>query len=257
MDNEADNFDSSIKDAEKLLNETKEVKEEIKEVKEVVEEIKEEKPVPPVESSEKDDEHGEKSRLGRKVKRLESTLDDISQKLDKALTKPPVVPDIDEPEPELDEFPTREQVIAHDKWAKGQLLKEIKRDENERTKVQTESNEKYARDYVGLLKKTVDEEDDPELFSLLTNEQDNTYNRVYSHDAKEDFLINYRNAVDFLRKKPSSEKQFTKGKVPPNAPNVPTLPSEVIKTVDTSKWSPEERELSKLFDDKELSSLGL
>ena len=126
QDVNADNSDLEkvIADAENLLNETSEVKEEIKEEikeevkeekaeegkEEVKEEVKEEIPDEAAKVEEKEPDHGEKSRLGRKVKYLEdklSKVDSIDQKLDALFKKFEKT----EPEEPLPELPSGEDVV--------------------------------------------------------------------------------------------------------------------------------------------------
>ena len=258
-------LDKQISDAEKLLSETKEPKvvdeqviapvvEEV--VEEVEEPVAEPEPVEPEEVT-----HSEKSRLGRKVKRLEDTLTDIKGSLDflrERSTQPaqPVV----EAEIELPENPTAEEIKDFVRKDRERLIKNLESKDSEKARAAQESRQKYAKEYAKMVEDTLDPDDDAEIFKLMTDTKDLTYNQVIKGDAKEDFLLNYRNATKSVLNKVKPAKVSTvHGKVSkvPTGVNVPSSPVVAPKTFDRSKLSPLEADVAKMFNDEELASLGI
>jgi hypothetical protein len=262
---DAENVDleKQISDAERLLTETKVPVEPEKvetppaEAAPVVpvEEIAETPPV--VEEI----EHGEKSRLGRKVKRLEDTLTDIKSTLDfirerSTQTAQPVV----EPEPELPENPTAEEIKEFVKKDRDRFVQRLESNHAAKTKEVQDAKERYAKDYTRLVEETLDSEEDSEIFKLMTDTKDLTYNQVIKGDAKEDFVINYRNATKAILNKVKPAKVSTVHGKPspiPTGVNVPSAAVVTSKTYDRSKLSPLEADVAKLFNDEQLASLGI
>ena len=101
-------------------------------------------------------------------------------------------------------------------------MKLIDQREAEKSKKAQEATKNYVKEYSRLLKESVDPEDDPDLYSLLTDEKDLTYNQVYRDDPKEDFLINLRNANKALRSKGAAS--VTKTTVANKTTGIPVPP---------------------------------
>jgi hypothetical protein len=272
----ADNIDleKQISDAERLLGETKEeiaTTEETTETTETTEstgttestetETTEETQDTTTEAETDPDEeeklsHGEKSRLGRKVKRLETTLTEISESL-KVLRERNTAPaktEEDEPEPVLPEDPTtdelRDYLAQRDKW----LLKQVRKEQTRESQQRQEASQKYAQEYASMIAEHLDPDEDVELYKLMTDEKDITYNRVHKGDAKEDFLINHRNATRSLLKKPTKPTVPVKGAKPPGKVNVPSS-TVAAKTFDRAQLNPMEQQVAKMFSDEELAEI--
>jgi len=211
----------------------------------------------PGEEGKEDLEHGEKSRIGRRQKRLEkefsSFRSEVSGKLDQIIDgRTAAQQGEDDPEPPLSEIPTAAEVKAHGEWVMRQATRSIRSE----TKTQAEGRQKYSREYTRLVNDYVDEEEDPELFALLTDKKDLTYNSKLSDDPKEDFLANYRNAVAHLKGKTKTNVRGTETGVPrgtnTGASNVQTGQG---KEVDTSKWTDMEKGLLNLFSKEEIAKM--
>lgn len=259
-----------IADAESLLrDEQVEVKEETKEEikEEVKEEVKEEIPdevaqteevstttekVEPPPETEPD--HGEKSRLGRKVKYLEDKLtkvDSIDQKLDALFKRF----DTQKEEP-LPDLPTGEDVVKI-------VDKVISKREQDRIKGEKKAQESYQSNYLNLLDEAVGE--DEELRNLLVDPKspfNKTSDKGFFGNPAQDLLLNITKATKALRAKvPEPPKPNVKGvkSSVPTGVNVPSTPDKVtVKKTDTSKWDKESQSLanSGLFSDEELAELA-
>ena len=266
---EAENVESMEQELNNAVRQLEGAKEEVKEVKtETKEEVVTDKVTEtevketPVEE---EPDHGEKSRLGRKVKRLEDTLTDIKSTLDfikeRSVKEVKAETVVEEEEIELSEYPTAAEIKAFNEQERKKTLRLIEQRESEKERSKQESTQKYVKEYARLLKESVDPDDDPDLYALLTDEKDLTYNQVYKNDPKEDFLINMRNANKALRSKanPTVTKTTVANKTTgiPTGVNIPTGTKPTGKVVDTSKWSSEEQDLAKNFSAEELSDLGV
>ena len=111
-----------------------------------------------------------------------------------------------------------------------------------------------------MVEETLDSEEDSEIFKLMTDTKDLTYNQVIKGDAKEDFVINYRNATKAILNKVKPAKVSTVHGKPspiPTGVNVPSAAVVTSKTYDRSKLSPLEADVAKLFNDEQLASLGI
>ena len=260
---EAENLDleKSIQDAEKLLTETKEPKVVDEQViapvvEEVVEPVVEEPVAEPEEVT-----HSEKSRLGRKVKRLEDTLSDIKGSLDilRERSTQPAQPVVEE-EIELPENPTAEEIKEFVRKDRERLIKNLESKDTEKARAAQSERQKYAKEYARLVEETLDPDDDAEIYKLMTDTKDLTYNQVIKKEPKEDFLLNYRNATKAVLSKVKPAKVSTvHGKVSkvPTGVNVPSSAVVAPKTFDRSKLSPLEADVAKMFNDEELASLGI
>jgi hypothetical protein len=263
----AENVDlkKQISDAEKLLSETKEtpvVDEQV--VAPVVEEsVSEAEPVAEPEPVVEPEEvtHGERSRLGRKVKRLEDTLTDIKGSLDflRERSTQPAQPVVEE-EIELPENPTAEEIKDFVRKDRERLIKNLESKDTEKARAAQSERQKYAKEYAKMVEDTLDPDDDAEIFKLMTDTKDLTYNQVIKGDAKEDFLLNYRNATKAVLNKVKPAKVSTVHGKPPKVPTGVNVPSSTVvspKTFDRSKLSPLEADVAKMFNDEELASLGI
>lgn len=273
QDVNADNSEMNklIADAENLLKEEQvkeEPKEEVKETpkeekveevkeetkEEVKEEVKEEIPDEVAKPKEEEPDHGEKSRLGRKVKYLEdklSKVDSIDQKLDsflKRFEQKPV-------EEELPDLPTGKDVV--DIVGKVLTQREQKKIEDEQ-----KAQESYQSTYIQLLDEAVGE--DEELRNLLVDPKspfNKTSDKGFFGNPAQDLLLNITKATKALRAQKEAPKPNVKGTKPsvPTGVNVPTTPAKVtVQKVDTSKWDKESQALanSGLFSDEELAELA-
>ena len=266
---EAENVENIEQELDDAVRQLEGVTEEVKETpkEEVKEEVVTEKvtDAETKETPEEEETHGEKSRLGRKVKRLESTLEDIKSTLDfikeRSVKEVKTEPVVEEEEIELSEYPTAAEIKAYNEQERKKTLKLIDQREAEKSKKAQEATKNYVKEYSRLLKESVDPEDDPDLYSLLTDEKDLTYNQVYRDDPKEDFLINLRNANKALRSKGAASVTKTtvanKTTGIPTGINVPGGNKPATKVVDISKWSAEEQELAKQFSGDELADMGI
>lgn len=267
MADEADSLEKQLQDAERILNETEsEVKsaaktEEVVATPEVKTEVITE--VIPEKKDDEEEGHSEKSRLGRKVKRLEETLTDIRSSLDfiKERTTTPQVQSL--PIDEDDELPdgaTSEEIKDFVKKRETRLLKALEQRESDKERDAREKKTSYAKEYAKTLESMVDPEEDEEIFKLLTDTKDLTYNQVYRGNPVEDFLINYRGATKAVLRKATPGTKTTVANKPsaiPTGVNVPGGTKPATKVIDTSKWSRDEQELAKMFSSDELAEMGI
>jgi len=202
------------------------------------------------------DEHGEKSKEGRQVKRLRREIADLKSDIrslkDTVLTSRPEVVE-DDPEPDLSEMPTADEVRAHSQWTMRQVRKETA-SQDKKIKTETDNKVKYGKEYLQMVDDYVDQEDEPDLFALLTDNKDLTFNRKLSDDPKKDFLTNFRNAQTFLQGKSPKKPVHTKVPMGTNTGNI-SKPTAEIVNVDTSGWSQEEQQVAKLFTPDELRQM--
>jgi predicted metal-dependent hydrolase len=280
MENEADNFDKDIKDAENLLNDTKEVVvEKTEEVQEIVAEKVEAVKIAetevktteivPEEVKEDDLPQGVRSHIGRIIKRQlkdenKGILNEIAEM--KTLLKERItVPQVFEEMPVLPENPTAEEVTEFVEAREKILLKNIERQKTVTVNQEHEKKRIYASDYQKMIEETLDPDEDAEVYKLMTDTKDITYNQAFSlesgkYDAKQDFLINFRNATkSILNKTKTPVQSVVHGKKPnvPTGVNVPGATKVAVKQVDTSKWSPEEQQLAGIFTADELANMGI
>ena len=204
--------------------------------------------------------HGEKSRLGRKLKRLEEEqgkkLSSIEETL-KVLSERILTPKQEvEEELELPENPTAEEIKEFVKRDRERLLRDVEKRETEKSKQAQSETDKYSREYVKMIEDMLDPVEDAEIYKLMTDTKDLTYNQVYKRDAKEDFLINYRNATKAILTQSKTRKVISQGKAAPGV-NVPGATKTEIKKVDTSKWSQQEQDMAKLLGDEALAEMGI
>ena len=265
---DAENLEKELRDAERLLNG---IEEEVKsttteEAVEKTEEAITTEETPTLKTDEEKEEElipqGEKSRLGRKVKRLESTLEEIKSSLDflKERSTTTVKTEAEEEDLDLPEGATSEEIKEYIKKDRDRLLKSLEQKESQKTKEQQEQTKKYAKEYTRMVDEMLDPEEDAEVFALMTDTKDLTFNKIYKGDPKEDFLINYRAATKSIMNKSKPAVRTTVAGKPSQIPtgvNVPGRTRPAAKMVDTSKWSAEERELASHFSADELAEMGI
>ena len=165
-----------------------------------------------------------------------------------------------EEEPELPENPTAEEIKEYVKKDRERVLKSVEQKQAERASKANESQRKYATEYARLVEEALDPDDDAEVYKMITDAKDLTYNQVYKGDPKEDFIINYRNATKALLTKTKTPKVSTvHGKKPtvPTGVNVPGTTKVEAKLFDRSKLSPAEAEAAKMFTDDELAAMNI
>ena len=267
----AENLDD-IKNAENLLNDTEEVVVEKTEVvAEKEEAVKPAETAPATEAKEEvideDLPQGTKSHIGRIVARqikertkpLETTLSKIEETLNFLKERNTVV-QTEEPEPELPENPTAEEIRDFVKQDRERLLKNIEKQNAAKVNQEEAQKRNYATEYKKMIEETLDPDEDSEVYKLMTDTKDITYNQVYKWDAKEDFLINFRNATkSILNKTKTPIPSVVHGKAPkvPTGVNVPGATKVAVKQVDTSNWSSEEKQLAAMFNAEELAKMSI
>ena len=205
-------------------------------------------------------DHGEKSRLGRKYKRLEKDLTsfrhEVIGKIDQLIDARTAAQEVDEdPEPPLSDIPTADEVREHSKWA----IRQGQRTLRSETKQESEKRQIYGKEYARLIRDYVDEDEDPDLFKLLTDRKDLSFNSRLSDDPKEDFLANYRNATTHLQK---SSKANVRGKETEVAIGANKGETNITRKkgaggahFDLSTLSVEEQQAAKLFSQDELDKM--
>jgi hypothetical protein len=263
---EADSLEEkAIQDAERLLQDAEEPKKEestttekpVETQAETILETAETK----VEAEEEDiTPHGEKSRLGRRVKRIEQEsakkLTAIEETLNLLKERILVTPQEKEEELELPENPTAEEIRDFVRKDRERLKKELSSEITAKETTAKEADAKYGREYAKMVEEMLDPEEDAEIYKLMTDLKDLTYNQVYKKDAKEDFLINYRNATKAILNKTKPGKVISLGKKASGV-NVPNNTVVKGKAVDTSKWSVQEQQMAELLGDETLSEMGI
>ena len=202
-------------------------------------------------------EHGEKSKEGRQVKRLRVELAEMKSLLREALAKTNASPQVasDDPEPELSEIPTAEEVRAHSQWT----VRQIQQVTTAKADNETAKKKRYGEQYTQTLKDYVDVEEEPELFALLTDTRDLTYNSVLSNfeDPHKDFLTNLRNAQAHLegKTKPRINVRGAETVVPKGTNTGASTTKVAGADVDVSGWSVEEQQVAKMFTPEELKQM--
>jgi hypothetical protein len=209
-------------------------------------------------------EHGEKSRLGRKVQRIEtrlSALDQIQETLrllTDHLVNKKTVDDADQ-EPELSELPSAEEVRDYNAWSRRQMLKEIAANQPDPDRSK-KAQEEYSRAYMKVLSKEVDPDDDPELYAMLTDPKDLTYNVIHYGDPARDFAKNLAGASKALMSKMKQRKISVLGKGGSVATGVSVSTSTAnVRTLDRAAalkgLSKDERMLSEELSDTEFKKV--
>ena len=269
-----DSLEKQLSDAENLLNETtQEVKSTATETTAAAETTETTPALTQEAAPEKTDEeeelvpHGEKSRLGRKVKRLEDTLTEIRSSLDflkERTATPQVQSQEEEEELDLPENPTAEEVKEYIQKREEKLVSRIEKRGSEKTDQQQDKINRYKKEYTKKMTALADSDDDAELeiYKLMSDEKDLTFNLAHSNfeDAKEDFIINFRAATKAVLNKSKPGTRTTVANKPSQIPtgvNVPGNAQAATKIVDVSKWSKDEQDLAKMFSADDLAQLGI
>ena len=268
----AENIEQMLSDAANQLSEAEqkvaEVKEETQEEPEVTEQ---ESTAPEIKEDEEEIiPHGERSRLGRKFKRLEDDMTQIKSVLDilKERVATPQKQQEDEI-PELPEAPTADEIKEY--WDKREtlLLRKVEAKSTQQTEKASKAQKEYSTEYTRLMKDTLDldfdddgklivPEDVKDVFALLSDEKDLTYNQVYKGDPKEDFLINFKNATRAVFSKSKPQKPPTTQGKKPGAVNVPNVSASAPKVIDRNKLGKDERDLidNLGFSENDLAEMG-
>jgi hypothetical protein len=211
-------------------------------------------------AGEHEETHEEKSKAGRKIKRLETTIARLEAKLDKALEGQTVArQENEDPEPDLSEIPTAAEVRAHNLWAGRQTQREARKEASKGN----EQLKSYQKEYTQLIYDMVDQDEDPELYALLTQRNNDgtgtQFNIKLSEDPKLDVLTNYRNAVAHLSGTKKEKGANVRGKDTEVARGVNKGKTKIDESagaeVDMSKWSIEEQQAAKLFSKEELKQM--
>ena len=177
------------------------------------------------------DEHSEKSRLGRKFKRLEEENQKLQEKLDLVLEtfskkeKVPVVKDEDE-----DDIDDNDTVIT----AKD-VKKILEKHEAQRGKRQSEDERKTTEAQQvyekGYIRKILEFEEEPD-FKVIYDEMFKNYNTKLTGNPETDAEINFERATAAFYKKARKEKKVpVKGNPPDNPTGMdnPTTKHESTK----------------------------
>lgn len=166
----------------KVATEVEKVKEEVKEEGKIEVKTKEELEL---------ERHKEQSNLGRKVKKLEETLEGLSSKLDAYFTQTTTRrTEVEEP-PEDEIITTRKDV-----------RRVMEEEERRKIQTQTERAKKYETSYVQEVRKM--SRDDDELGEELLKElftKESPFNRYITGDPIADARINYAEASRATLKK--------------------------------------------------------
>ena len=149
-----------------------------------------------------EDEHSEKSRLGRKFKRLEEDNQKLQEKLDRLLNtlskKEPVVEDEDEIDDESTVITAKDVKKILEKHEANRSKRQIE-DERKATEVQ----QSYEKNYI---KKILEFEDEPD-FKVIYDEMYKNYNVKITGNPEADAEINFERATAAFYKKARKEKK--------------------------------------------------
>lgn len=268
------NSEQIIADAASMLNvETKEVHEPEVEVPQghdgQVQESQDPRLEPEAETregSEDDLSHGEKSRLGRKVKRIEdkfgNELSNIRAALESLIEgqrkqpQPSREEAIDEEE-EMPEYPTAADIKRFVAKQKDRLKAEVKQEIDSREQGIKNQRINYSKEYGKLVLENVDKDETPELYELLTDTTKVTeFNTAWSNFSNPyaDFAKNLAAATKhILAVKKDAGKPNVHGKpsAVPVGVNVPNVKPKVVSAFDLSKLSKDERAIAEMLTEDE------
>ncbi len=210
-----------------------------------------------------EEDHGEKSKLGRKFKRLEQTQESLDKKLDAILTR--LTPKEIEPEEEdfpLSEYPTAEELKEFKKFTLKQSKEAAIKVAMEAQLRVNSDKENYEKSYVSLLYEMTDQADEDEEITTqikdLMTSTDSRFNKIHTGDPVKDFLKNYKNTTDFLLRKNMAKKPNVNGKPSgvPTSVNVPNTTQRVVSFY-RDKFDTIETSLASVFTDDELFNMAL
>ena len=274
MPEETVNLKQELKDVSDEIAGTKKVeapiiKEEVKEekIETVVEPVVDEAEAARVAEAERiaAEEHSEQSKFGRIITRhtkpLESKIDQIFESIEE-LKASKVAPVVEEPEPILPEDATREEIQQYTKAMTDRAVRMIEQKEAAKTADVQKQKGMYAREYNRLIKESLDPDENPEVYQMMTDRNDLTYNQIHKGDPKEDFLINFRNATKaFIGKVKTAtptvlKSQTAKVSVPGvNVPGQQTVGKKLDREAMLSKLDPYERDIARALKDEDLQQI--
>ena len=173
-----------------------------------------------------EDEHSEKSRLGRKFKRLEEDNQKLQEKFDLLLDTLSKKDTVVEDEDDIDDETTVITVKDVKKILEKHEANRSKR-QTEDEKKATEVQQRYEKDYV---KKILEFEDEPD-FKVIYDEMYKNYNVKITGNPGADAEINFERATAAFYKKAKKEKKIPlKGGAPLStgieSPNTKDEPSK-------------------------------
>jgi hypothetical protein len=209
--------------AEEVAEKKVEEPEKKEEPAEAAEEVPAEEPAePPKEDDEAKEEHRERTRLGRKVSKLEEMLAGLAEqntRLIEALSKSTPQADAEQPQEDqpFEGFATQAELDAY-----------LDRREAKKAETARKKEVKYQTDYLDAINSWTDkakEDGDPdvaEVYKMLVDESENTqFNVRHSSDPKADFALNLARAQASYYKtkvgKPAEKKNPLKNE-PAKAP---------------------------------------
>ena len=210
-------------------------------------------------------EHQEQSRFGRIITRhtkpLESKIDQIFDSIEE-LKASKVAPVVEEPEPELPEDATREEIQDYTKAMTARAVRMVEQRESAKTADVQKQKGMYAKEYNRLIKESLDPEEYPEVYQMMTDRADLTYNQIHKGDPKEDFLINFRNATKaFIGKVKTAapvvlRSQTSKTEIPGvNVPGQRSAGKKFDREAAIAKLDPYERQIASALKDEDLQEI--
>ena len=274
MPEETVNLKQELKDVSDEIAGTKKVeapviKEEVKEekIETVVEPVVDEAEAARVAEAERiaAEEHSEQSKFGRIITRhtkpLESKIDQIFESIEE-LKASKVAPVVEEPEPELPEDATREEIQDYTKAMTARAVRMVEQRESAKTADVQKQKGIYAKEYTRLIKESLDPEEYPEVYQMMTDRADLTYNQIHKGDPKEDFLINFRNATKaFIGKVKTAapvvlRSQTSKTEIPGvNVPGQRSAGKKFDREAAIAKLDPYERQIAGALKDEDLQEI--
>ena len=212
------------------------------------------------------DEHGKKSREGRRIAkrvgRIEEGLMSLDKKFDLILEHISAKNAAPEQEEEFvfSEYPNYEELNKFKDYTVNKAKETAKQTISEVMNESKTKQQEYEQTYVGLMKsmlETEDEDDDvsSEIQKLMVS-NDERFNCKHTGDATKDFLINYQNASRYIIDAAKGIK--TKRPQSHTAPMGVAVPKTAQRSfsVDRSKMDSLEASLASSFSDKELYEMG-
>ncbi len=177
---------------------------------------------------EDEEEHRERSKLGRKVKQLEDVIQQQNERMEMLMAK------LETP---ASTNPYEDEILTEEDWKKYRAIRK------KETEEQTKYSQGYIRNFYAEGKK--DREGNPELYDEVYNEMAVNFNIRYSNDPSMDAALNYAKAkAAVLAKKTASPKlkpNLKGGDKPQASTNIDVKsraapePSEEIELDDEAK----------------------
>ena len=216
--------------------------------------------VPPVDDAKI---HSEKSREGRQVKRLNAELAEMKRQQEEILellrqkNQTEVQEEEDTP---LGEYATPQEIEERFNKKLEKRLQSLSQKQADEANEAKRKSQEYGKKYTSLVDSELDPEGDADIYALLTDTKDTTYNKIITGDPDKDFAINLKNATRaVLAKQGATRKPTVYGKSNGVVPgvNVPTPPKGSSSVpFDRSKLSQSDRDLMSAFTDDELRGMG-